>query len=111
LPAYVSGELIGRTLIEKTATPADWVVTDNPRALDMRLRLDMPVALWHAGGTEATGLFVQPNLHCHTRFVDDVATIANFVAKLGALDLGEPFVRIREAMIEARKMGVASRAA
>jgi hypothetical protein len=111
LPAHVCGELIGKTLIDKTAVPAAWVVTDNPLALDLRLRLEVPVALWHAGGSEAPGLFVQPNLHCHLRYADDVASIRRFVEKLGAIDLGEPFVRIREAMGEARKMGVASRAA
>src|SRR5256885_15292316 len=40
LPAYVCGELIGRTLIEKTATPAALIITDNPLALDLRLRLE-----------------------------------------------------------------------
>src|SRR5438552_10444333 len=49
LPAYVCGELIGKTLIDKTATVTQWVVTDNPLALDLRLRHDAPVALWHAG--------------------------------------------------------------
>jgi hypothetical protein len=111
LPAYISGELIGKTLVEKTATAVDWVVTDNPRALDLRVRLDVPVALWHVGGQEAAGLFVQPNLHCHTHFPDDVVAIRALVAKLGSLDLGEPFVRIREAMVEARKMGVSNRLA
>lgn len=111
LPAYVAGDLIGKTLVDKTSTAVDWVVTDNPRALDLRVRLDVPVALWHAGGIDALGLFVQPNLHCHTRFPDDVAAIRAFVEKLGPLDLGEPFVRIREAMVEARKMGVSNRLA
>jgi hypothetical protein len=111
LPAHVCGELIGKTLIEKTAVPAAWVVTDNALALDLRLRLEVPVALWHTGGSEAPGLFVQPNLHCHLRFADDVAAIRRFIEKLGAIDLGEPFARIREAMGEARKLGVASRAA
>src|SRR5271163_3501955 len=45
LPAYVCGELIGRTLIEKTATAVALVITDNPLALDVRLRLEVPVAL------------------------------------------------------------------
>jgi hypothetical protein len=111
LPAYVSGELIGKTLIEKTATPVDWVVTDNFLALDLRLRLNVPVALWHTNRVDTPGLFVRPNLQCHTRFPDDVAVIRGAVEKLGALDLGEPFGRIREAMVEARKLGVSSRAA
>ena len=111
LPAYVCGELIGKTLIDKTATPAAWIVTDNPLALDLRLRLEQPVALWQAADSIAAGLPVQPHLFCHARFPDDVAALRELIAKLGPLDLSEPFLRIREALSEARKMGVASRAA
>ncbi len=111
LAAYVAGELIGKTLIEKTATPAPLVVTDNPLALDLRLRLELPVALWQPNATPTAGLLVLPNLYCHVRFAEDVALIRSHVEKLGALDLGEPFLRIREAMSEARKLGVANRLA
>lgn len=111
LAPYICGELIGKTLIEKTATPASLIVTDNPLALDLRLRLDLPVALWQPTGTEASGLLVQANLFCHTRHPDDVPLVRGIVEKLAALDLGEPFQRIREAMSEARKLGVANRSA
>jgi hypothetical protein len=111
LAAYVSSELIGKTLIEKTTTAARIVITDNPLVLDLRRRLDLPVALWHAGGSDAVGLFVQPNLHCHMHHPDDVALVRALTEKLGPLDLGEPFVRIREALSEARKLGVANRQA
>jgi hypothetical protein len=111
LPAYVCGELIGKTLIDKTATPAPWIVTDNPLALDLRLRLEQPVALWQPTGEAAGALLVQPHLYCHVRFPDDLARLRELIEKLGPLDLGEPFLRIREALSEARKMGVASRAA
>jgi hypothetical protein len=111
LAAYVCGELIGKTLIEKTASQAAWVVTDNPLALDLRLRLEVPVALWQPTGPDAPGLLVRPNLYCHVRFPGDVAVIGGLAERHGALDVGEPFIRIREAMAEARKMGVAARAA
>ncbi len=114
LPAYVCGELIGKTLIEKTATAAVWIITDNPLALDLRLRLELPVALWHPAGETVhapPGLVVQPNLYCHARFADDVVAIRALIDRLGPLDLGEPFLRIREAMGEARKMGVTNRSA
>src|SRR5579885_650462 len=58
LPAYVCGELI-----DKTATPVQWVVTDNPLALDLRLRLEIPVALWQPAAESVPtppGLLVQP---------------------------------------------------
>lgn len=111
LPAYVCGELIGKTLLERTATGAALVVTDNPRVLELRLRLDLPVALWHAAASETHGIAVTANLACHDQFPDDVARIGAIAAKLGPLDLGEPFQRIREAIGEARKMGVANRLA
>ena len=111
LQGYLCGELIGKTLIDKTATPAQWVLTDNPLALDLRLRLDLPVALWHAGAEESPGLLVRANLYCHRRFPDDLAPIRAILDQLGPFDLGEPFARIREALAEARKMGVTSRSA
>jgi hypothetical protein len=114
LPAYVCGELIGKTLIDKTATAAQWVVTDNPLALDLRLRLDLPVALWQPAADASAappGLLIQSNLYCHARFADDIAAIRALLEKCGPLDLGEPFLRIREAMGEARKMGVTNRSA
>src|SRR5438105_1544899 len=49
LQGYLCGEVIGKTLIDKTATPVQAVLTDNPLALDLRLRLDLPVALRHSG--------------------------------------------------------------
>ena len=72
------------------------------------LRVDSREALLQGGNQEAPGLFVQPNLYCHRQFPDDIASIRAFVGTLGAIDLGEPFLRIREAMTEARKMGVSA---
>jgi hypothetical protein len=113
LAAYVCGEVIGKTLLDKTATAAQLVITDTPLALDLRLRLDVPVALWH-GAAEAgilmPGLLIRPGLSCHARFPDDLPVLRAHLEKLGPLDLGEPFIRVREALGEARKMGVASRA-
>jgi hypothetical protein len=111
MAGYVCGDLIGKTLIEKTSTSAPWVVTDNPLLLDLRLRLPFPLALWQTGGPDSHGLFVQPNLFCHKHFPEDVAQVRGFAEKLGTLDLGEPFARIREALSEARKMGIAARPA
>jgi hypothetical protein len=114
LPAYVCGELIGKTLIDKTATAAQWVVTDCPVALDLRLRLDIPVALWQPATDQVAGppgLLVQSNLYCHAEYRDDIAAIRSLLEKLGPIDLGEPFLRVREAMGEARKLGVNARSA
>lgn len=111
LEAFLCGELIGKTLFDKTSTPVQCVITDRAAALELRTKLDLPVALLGPGGPPTAGLIVQPNLHCHTRFPDDVAALRQILDDIGPLDLAEPFLRIREAMVEAKKMGVTARAA
>jgi hypothetical protein len=117
LQPYVYGDLIGKTLVEKTGTPVKMVVTDRPEALDLRLRSEFPV-VWLAGeGADAArGLLVRaaegdkPAVLCHPRFPADAEAAREMLeAVAGGLDLTEPFVRIREAMAEARKMGVTQR--
>jgi hypothetical protein len=117
LHEYLFADLIGRTLVEKTTTKPDLIVTDNPGALSLRSRVEMPVvalrpalaspvavALDHPRA--ARGLFL-PALFATDR--DAVVSILDRVDP--AVELGEPFARIREAIAEARKMGVTSRAA
>jgi hypothetical protein len=114
LPGYLCGEVIGKTLLEKTTTPVAWVLVDNPLTLDLRLRVEQPVALWYNlfdPEQPPPGLMIQAQLFCHGRFPDDVAAIRRVIDQLGPFDFGEPFARIREAMVEARKMGLASRSA
>src|SRR5437763_7574390 len=43
LEPYICGNLIGKTLVEKTATAAQVIVTDFPSAHDLRLSIDVPV--------------------------------------------------------------------
>jgi hypothetical protein len=114
LHGYLCGEVIGKTLLDKTTTAVQWIVVDNPLTLDLRLRVECPVALWYEQAQPdqpPPGLPVQSNLYAHGRFPGDVEMIRELVEKLGSFDYGEPFARIREAMSEARKMGVASRSA
>jgi hypothetical protein len=110
LHGYLCGEVIGKTLVEKTTTPVQWVVVDSSSALDLRLHLSTPVGLWRPG-TDADepwpGLVIQTGLFAHPSFPEDVDTLRGHVEKLGPFDFGEPFARIREAMGEARKLGVA----
>jgi hypothetical protein len=114
LQGYLCGEVIGKTLIDKTATRAQLVLVDNPMALDLRLRVDVPVGLWHCivdPDQPMPGLMVQPRLFCHAQFPEDVGAIRAAIEKLGVIDFGEPFARVREALSEARKMGVTLRSA
>jgi hypothetical protein len=144
LEPYVCGEVIGKTLVEKTATPVQLLITDSAPALDLRLKVPTPV-VWLAPAAEPriedrgskiergegqssnprssilnprSSALVRPAtpgrgaLLCHLRFPEDVAVVRDLLDRLDAtLDLTEPFARIREAVGEARKMGVTNRAA
>ncbi|MBI3823662.1 MAG: hypothetical protein HY289_13415 [Planctomycetes bacterium] len=114
LGRYLCGDVIGKTLLDKTTTPVQWLLVDNPLTLDLRLRIEMPIALWYSvvdPDAPMPGLMIQSRLYCHTQFPDDVETLRQHLDKLGQLDFAEPFTRIREALNEARKMGVTRSAA
>lgn len=126
LEPYICADLIGKTLVEKTGIAVQLVITDTAAALDLRHKLEVPVA-WVAHAEQVaeatTGdgnsaarlspcplLPVRHNIHCHGQFPADVELIQQMLERLiGTVDLSEPFSRIREAMGEARKMGVGSR--
>jgi hypothetical protein len=121
LTSYVCADLIGKALLDKVAVPVQLVVTDREPVLDLRLKVEVPV-LWQAGPDDprgqilaATGAAVvaadatRGPLLCHPRFLTDVTLTRELLSKADALDLGEPFARIREAVAEARKMGVTGR--
>ncbi|HTU18113.1 MAG TPA: hypothetical protein VMG10_08620 [Gemmataceae bacterium] len=119
LESYICADLIGKTLVDKAAVPVQLIVTDRETLLDLRLKLECPV-LWLAAPDDARGkemaeqgTAIMPAqsghgpLLSHPRFADDVALTRELLSRLDAgFDLAEPFVRIREAIGEARKMGV-----
>jgi hypothetical protein len=124
LAEYVCADLIGRTLIEKTGTASQLIVTDNLNVLPVRSRLEIPVvALQNPELTNVSDLGIathprvnharsQAPLLIDPRYPDDVHSIPLLLDRLdSALELTEPFTRIRDAISEARKMGVTSRAA
>jgi hypothetical protein len=120
LHSYVCADLIGKTLVDKTAAKAQYILTDREAVLDLRERAEVPVAWlapadhpriadrgWKIGKSSAAAHGVL----CHPHFPTDVAAVRDLFARLdGHLDPAEPFARIREAIGEARKMGVMSRA-
>jgi hypothetical protein len=122
LQSYLQADLIGRTLVEKAATPVQLIVTDREHVLELRLSLETPV-VWlappddvlsaapaDAPRTVLPGRGGRGPVLCHPRFPQD-ATFAREILStvVGTIDLAEPFSRIREAIAEARKMGVGSR--
>jgi hypothetical protein len=119
LVPYICADLIARTLVEKTATQAQLLLTDTEAVLDLRLKVSTPV-VWVTGRDYQPvdeSLVVRPAtaprgpVLCHAKLPGDVAVVRELFESMDGLDLCEPFVRIREAMSEARKMGVTNRAA
>lgn len=122
LQPYICADLIGKILFEKTATAAHLVLTDFEPVLELRPNVDVPVA-WLASEKDRlasalaeSGAEVRPAqtgagpILCHPRFLADAETIREMLRRLDdAFELAEPFVRIREAIGEARKMGVTGR--
>jgi hypothetical protein len=119
LQPYVCADLIGKALVDKTATAVQLLVTDSEPVLDLRLKVAVPV-VWLAAADDplgaaltAGGACVRPAgdgrgpLLCHPRFPGDVPAVQELLGRLDeSLDLAEPLGRIREAIAEARKMGV-----
>jgi hypothetical protein len=123
LQSYICADLIGKALVEKAATDAQCIFTDYEAILDLRLRIDVPVVCLQAerSGSQISSIQLIANSEpengskkwpvlCHPRFPADAVAVHELLDRLdGALDLAEPFVRIREAMGEARKLGAMSR--
>jgi len=119
LEPYICADLIGKTLVDKTSATAGLILTDCLSALDLRLRQEAPV-VWLAQAEDpavakmtGAGLCVRPGANgrgavlCHPYFAADVTVVREMLEKVdGMVDPAEPFARIREAMGEARKMGV-----
>ena len=115
LEPYICAELIGKTLVEKSGVPVQLVVTDCAMALDLRLKLDVPV-VWLVPAGETPAGFGPPvrsdspstgAIVTHSRRSHDSVVVSALLDRIdGTLDLAEPFVRIREVIAEARKMGV-----
>ncbi len=119
LEPYVCGELIGKTLVEKASMPVGLIVTDCALALDLRLRVELPV-VWLAPSEESaaprpatvgecvrSGVNGRGAIYCHSRFPADAPRVRELLDRVeGMIDPAEPFARIKEAMGEARKMGV-----
>lgn len=120
LAEYLHADLIGKTLVEKTSVKPDLIVTDATEALGLRSRVQVPVLALRSDGAELLPPDARPLLHARSsvglllpaRFAADEPAVVQLLERVDpAVDLAEPFARIREAVGEARKMGVTNRAA
>jgi hypothetical protein len=111
LQTYVCADLIGKTLVDKATSPTQTIFTDHEAVLDLRLLLEVPIAWLPPAQDGRIDDSKSTRFQCHPQFPDD----ANFIRALfgkddGILNPAEPFMRIREAIAEARKKGALSRA-
>jgi hypothetical protein len=116
---YIHADVIGKTLVDKTSLKPDLIVTDSPGVLGLAKRINIPVIALRPDDAflpPETSAFAHARssagLLLSTECPDAEATIlVKLDAVDAAVDLAEPFARIREAVAEARKTGVANRAA
>src|SRR5262245_41795717 len=111
LQPYLCADLIGKTLVDKTATQAQLVLTDREPVLELRRSLETHAAWLPAPGRCTAVHEVRPArngngpVYGHPHYPGDGPAIREAIDRLeGILDLAEPFARIREAIAEARKM-------
>jgi hypothetical protein len=114
LQPYVCADLIGKTLFDKAGVAVQLIVTDREAVLDLRQKVDALV-VWLAPPNDPkfspeTTVSSPANgrgaVLCHPRFATDVPAARELLTRLDStFDLAEPFVRIREAVAEARKLG------
>lgn len=117
LKPYLCGDLIGKTLVEKAGVGVQLLLTDTEAVLDLRHRLETPVLYMATTPLEGAGIVLPATakrgiIVAHPHYPADVPVAQEILAGVeGLIDLGEPFLRIREAIGEARKLGVTNRAA
>jgi hypothetical protein len=114
LGPYICGELIGKALVEKSSITPQLLLTTTEAALEVRRKIDLPVALLapaedvRPGGIALPG--GQGKLFPHGDYPQDAVAIQALISQLaGSLSLAEPFERISLAMKEARSQGPTSR--
>ena len=116
---YLHADVIGKALVDKTSLKPDLIVTDGSHGLALRGRVEVPVVALRPDGAI---LPVETRTLTHARSsltlllpaafaTDEPVLIARLDAVDPAVDLVEPFGRIREAVAEARKLGVTGRVA
>ena len=105
LPAHLHGRQIGATLLAEAGSTPRAVLTDSESLLHVRAHTDLPVVLVQRGDAGAPGgqvvRFGDASVALPEQvppgLVDGLGTLA------GAVDLCEPFERIRAAIDEAQK--------
>lgn len=111
LSTYLCAEVIGKALVEKAVARPQLILTDIEAALELRHHVPVPIArLAQASRHRERPEEAAAVLETHPHYLEDAEYVARWLERQGkGLDLAEPFARIREALAEARKMGVTNR--
>ena len=119
---FICADLVAKTLVDKAGIAVQMIVTDREAVLELRLKVEVPVVCVAAPPDPlepsppqetvvAPATTERGPVLCHPRFLGDAVIARDWLTRLEEwIDLTEPFVRIREAVAEARRMGL-SRAA
>lgn len=109
LRKHVLADVIGKALLDKTATPVQLLLVDAEELLDLRRQVEIPV-VWVQAGTpgslasqSAGQSWEQGSALLTAASLADAEAAREVLAELGDTDLLEPFGRVREAIAEARK--------
>ncbi|MEX0937067.1 MAG: hypothetical protein WDZ59_04345 [Pirellulales bacterium] len=125
LRPYLYGEQIGATLLEQTKQPPPLVLTDSTPALAVRAHVQTPVALIALGDSPGTALRIADgndaslvdgdgtdparvgpySVVVHNAHASDLSAVEELIGGSCAIDLLEPFERIRAAICEAQRIG------
>ena|SRR5581483_9976349 len=100
LERYVCADVIGKALIEKTSSVMQALVSDRVELLEARCHVKAPLVCLCDGAAEEHTAW-----RAHPQHPQDAEAVRALLRD-STLDLAEPFVRIREALAEARKLGL-----
>jgi hypothetical protein len=120
LQSYICADLIGKALVDKATAPVQCLFTDREAVLDLRLQVEVPVVWLAPAGDPLTEDLAEDEacvppaadegrmqLLCHPRYPADRPAVRALLERVDqTLDLHEPFTRIRDALLEARRIGV-----
>jgi hypothetical protein len=112
LSAFILGELIGATLVEKAGVKPQLILTDREQILELRNHISQPVALVESrsqrdndAASKLTTLGRQI-IRFHPAHSDDESTVSRDSRQIPTdADLQEPFERVREALQETLRSG------
>lgn len=110
LRPFVLAELIGRTLLDKINVKPHLALIESDELLDLRQHVPMPVAcLVESGSSDELSLRIgQHVILMHADYAADRGEIEKHVKSIPVeANLTEPFERVREALTETLRLGVA----